>query len=62
MVEKIESGELSLEATIERFEQGSKLAEKLTAKLAEAEARIQKLEKQSSGELEAVDFSVDDES
>ena len=43
IVEELESGELTLEDSIARYEEGVKLSRGLTAKLDEAEKRIERL-------------------
>jgi exodeoxyribonuclease VII small subunit len=43
IVEELEGGELSLEDSIARYEEGVKLSRGLTAKLDEAEKRIERL-------------------
>ena len=43
IVEELESGELSLEDSIARYEEGVKLSRALTSKLDEAEKRIERL-------------------
>jgi exodeoxyribonuclease VII small subunit len=50
-VEAMEAGDLSLEMLLNRFEEGTHLAKICQAKLAEAELKIQQLEKTSAGEL-----------
>ncbi len=50
IVEAMESQDLPLESLLARFEEGSQLAKVCQAKLAEAELKIQKLEKNSAGE------------
>ena len=47
----MESDELPLETLLARFEEGARLAKICQTKLAEAELKIQQLEKTSSGEL-----------
>jgi len=51
IVESIESDELSLEALLARFEEGTRLAKICQSKLTEAELKIQQLETNASGEL-----------
>ena len=51
IVEAMESDELPLEQLLVRFEEGSKLAQVCQAKLAEAELKVQLLEKNAAGEL-----------
>lgn len=43
IVEELESGELSLEQSLEKFEEGIKLARKSQARLDAAEARVEEL-------------------
>lgn len=47
----MESDELPLETLIARYEEGMKLVKVCQAKLAEAELKIQQLEKTASGEF-----------
>jgi exodeoxyribonuclease VII small subunit len=51
IVEAMESGDLPLESLIARYEEGVKLAKVCQEKLAEAELKIQQLEKTAAGEL-----------
>ncbi len=46
IVEELEGGELSLEDSIARYEEGVKLSRALTARLDEAEKRIERLVEQ----------------
>jgi len=50
IVKELEEGELTLEKSLERYEQGVRLARFCNAKLNEAEARIEMLQKDESGE------------
>ena len=50
IVETMESDDLPLETLLARFEEGTRLAQVCQAKLAEAELKIQKLEKNPAGE------------
>ena len=50
IVEAMESDELPLETLLARFEEGTRLAGICQAKLAEAELKIQQLEKNAAGE------------
>ena len=50
IVETMESGELPLEQLLARFEEGTRLVKVCQGKLEEAELKIQKLEKNASGE------------
>ncbi len=47
----MESGDLPLEALLARYEEGTKLVKICQEKLAEAELKIQQLEKNAAGEL-----------
>ena len=51
IVEAMESDALPLETLLARFEEGARLARICQAKLAEAELKIQQLEKNAAGEL-----------
>ena len=56
IVEAMESGDLPLETLLARYEEGTKLAQICQAKLAEAELKIQKLEKTAAGEMKLEPF------
>ena len=62
IVESIESDELSLEALLARFEEGTRLAKICQSKLTEAELKIQQLETNASGELTLKPASLADNS
>ena len=51
IVESMESQDLPLELLLARFDEGTKLSKLCQSKLADAELRIQQLEKKSSGEI-----------
>ena len=51
IVETMESGDLPLETLLARYEEGVKLSQICQAKLAEADLKIQRLEKTAAGEL-----------
>jgi exodeoxyribonuclease VII small subunit len=51
IVETMESEELPLEELLAKYEEGTQLAKVCQTKLAEAELKIQQLEKTSSGEI-----------
>ena len=51
IVEAMEAGDLPLETLLARYEEGMRLAKICQAKLAEAEVKIQQLEKTAAGEL-----------
>ena len=56
IVETMESGELPLEALLARYEEGVRLLKICQEKLAEAELKIQQLEKNAAGELKLKPF------
>jgi exodeoxyribonuclease VII small subunit len=56
VVGELESGKLTLEASIEKFAEGVKLAHEATRKLDEAERRIELLVRNSDGSEEEVPF------
>ena len=51
IVEAMESGDLPLETLLARYEEGTKFARLCQDRLAEAELKIQQLEKAAGGEL-----------
>lgn len=51
IVEAMESEDLPLETLLARYEEGTRLAKICQEKLAEAELKIQQLEKTSAGEM-----------
>ena len=51
IVEEMESKDLPLENLLARFEEGTKLAKVCQTKLADAELKIQQLEKSATGEF-----------
>ena len=51
IVETMEAGDLPLETLIARYEEGTRLAKVCQEKLAEAELKIQQLEKNTAGEM-----------
>ena len=51
IVEAMESDDLPLETLLAKFEEGSRLAKMCQTKLADAELKIEKLEKTGAGEL-----------
>lgn len=56
IVEKLESGSLELEESIQLFEQGVKLSLYCQQQLKQAEGRIQRLVKNLNGEFELLDL------
>ena len=61
VVESMESDDLPLETLLARFEEGTQLARICQARLAEAELKIQQLEKNAAGALalKSVDLAED---
>jgi exodeoxyribonuclease VII small subunit len=51
VVEAMESGDLPLESLLARYEEGARLVKICQEKLAEAELKIQQLEKNAAGEM-----------
>ncbi len=58
IVEAMENADLPLETLLARFEEGAQLAQMCQARLAEAELRIQQLEKTAAGQLVTKPVSV----
>jgi exodeoxyribonuclease VII small subunit len=58
IVEAMESGDLPLESLMAKFEEGTKLAKSCQEKLAQAEIRIQQIEKGPAGELTLKPFEA----
>ena len=61
VVEAMEADDLPLEALLARYEEGTRLAQACQAKLAEAELKIQKLEKSATGELAVKPLSLSED-
>ena len=59
IVEAMESGDLPLETLLAKYEEGSRLAQICQVKLAEADLKIQQLEKNATGELKLKALSPD---
>jgi exodeoxyribonuclease VII small subunit len=59
VVEAMESGDLPLETLLARYEEGTKLVKICQEKLAEAELKIQQLEKNTAGEAKLKPVSPD---
>lgn len=51
IVDAMESDDLPLETLLARYEEGTRLAESCQTRLAEAEVKIQQLERKASGQL-----------
>ena len=60
LVERLESGELSLEDSLGAFDQGIRLTRDCQASLAQAEQKVQQL-LERDGELQEVPFDTDDQ-
>jgi exodeoxyribonuclease VII small subunit len=61
IVEAMEAGDLPLETLLVKYEEGTKLAQVCQARLAEADLKIQQLEKTSAGELKLEPFETKNE-
>lgn len=59
IVETMESGDLPLETLLARYEAGMKLSQVCQAKLAEADLKIQQLEKTAAGDMKLTPLSSD---
>ncbi len=59
IVETMESQDLPLEELLARYEEGTRLARTCQAKLAEAETKIEQLEKNMAGEMKLKPVSSD---
>lgn len=57
VVGELESGQLTLEQSIEKFAEGIRLAKDASRKLEEAERRVEQLVRSADGEAEAVPFA-----
>ena len=62
IVEDMESDGLPLETLLAKYEEGARLVSLCQEKLAEAEVKIQQLEKNAAGELKLKSFKPADES
>ena len=61
IVETMEAGDLPLETLIARYEEGTRLAKFCQEKLAEAELKIQQLEKNAAGEMKLKPLDLSEE-
>jgi exodeoxyribonuclease VII small subunit len=61
IVETMEAGDLPLETLIARYEEGTRLAKVCQEKLAEAELKIQQLEKNAAGEMKLKPLDLSEE-
>ena len=60
IVEAMESEELPLETLLTKYEEGTRLAKICQEKLADAEVKIQQLEKTAAGEMKLTPMPVSD--
>ena len=61
IVEAMESDDLPLETLLAKYEEGSKLVKICQGKLAEAELKIQQLEKNAAGEMKLKPLDLSEE-
>jgi exodeoxyribonuclease VII small subunit len=61
IVESMEAGDLPLETLMAKFEEGTRLAQVCQARLAQAETKIQQLEKNAAGALSLRTVETSDE-
>ncbi len=61
IVEAMESDDLPLETLLAKYEEGSKLVKICQQKLAEAELKIQQLEKNAAGEMKLKPIDLSEE-
>jgi exodeoxyribonuclease VII small subunit len=61
IVKKLESGDLTLDASLELFEEGIQLSRLCHLKLGHAERRVEILLKNNEGEQQAVPFETENE-
>ncbi len=61
ILEKLEQGDLSLEKSLELFQEGMALSAQCAKQLDEAEQNVKLIRMQSQGECEELDFSIQEE-
>lgn len=61
IVEELEEGELPLDASLKRFEEGITLAKRCEKALTDAEKRIEVLTRNAEGDLEAQPFGEEED-
>ena len=61
IVKKLEGGDLSLDSSLELFEEGIQLSRLCHTKLGQAERRVEILLKNSAGEPQPAPFETEDE-
>ncbi|WP_317930347.1 exodeoxyribonuclease VII small subunit [Halioxenophilus sp. WMMB6] len=60
LIEQLESGDLSLDASLQAFEHGVKLTRECQQRLAEAEQKVQKLTVEQ-GQMQLEEFDAEDD-
>ena len=61
IVEAMEADDLPLETLLAKYEEGAKLVKVCQEKLAEAELKIQQLEKSAAGEMKLIPLDLSEE-
>ena len=61
IVEELEKGNLSLEVSLKKYEEGVRLAQQLSKRLEQAQKRVEVLMRTSDGKLEAKSFDEAEE-
>jgi exodeoxyribonuclease VII small subunit len=61
IVSKLESGDLTLDRSLELFEEGVKISRFCSSKLAEAERKVDILMKSADGSLKEVSFAAEED-
>lgn len=61
VVEKLESGDLTLDESVRLFEEGMKLSQSCKAELEQAEGRVQVLVQVKGGTMQTVEMEDDEE-
>ena len=61
VVERLESGDLTLEDSVRLFEEGMKLSDACKKELEAAEGKIQLLVQQRNGRMKAVDLDAEED-
>ena len=60
IVEELEKGNLSLDVSLKKYEEGVKLAQQLSKRLEQAQKRVEVLMRGADGKLEAKAFDTED--
>ena len=60
IVEELEKGNLSLDVSLKRYEEGVKLAQQLSKRLEQAQKRVEVLMRGADGKLESKAFESDE--